>query len=852
MENYKILLVDDEPFILQSIGPALVKKGYEVTTAESGQEALDVLNKSSFDLVLTDLIMDDVDGFQVLKGVKELNKETMVIVLTGHGDVTLAINCLRLGADDYVLKPCELEELLFRLQNCFEKLETKRKVRQKEEALRESEEKLRAIIESSADAIAVIDLEGKIIDCNPALVSMLDYTTKKELIGTNGYDLISPNDRKRAAENVMKLVTGGMIQNNDYSLIRKDGTEVLVEASENAILDAYGNINSLVSILKDITERKKTEFTLNENRERLDLALKNTELGMWDYNIPRGEWILDDRSIELLGSYPKNETEFKSHLTPDDSKRYSKVWNAVLKGENPIYVFEFKLKDSSGREKWLMDKGKIAEWDNNQKPIRAIGTIQDITQQKKNEEALIESERNLKRAQSISKIGSWYYDWNSETEVWSDECFKMFGLKKEDYPNNLISESESLSVCSNPEEVEKLSTSLAEKQDKYELEFTTIPINGKVRVIKMYCEVERDNDGNAIKIFGTDHDITELKKAEEELHDNENFLEKIIENIPSIIFLKDAKDLQFVKFNKAGSELLGYQKEELIGRNDYDFFPKDEADFYTAKDMDVLEKRELIDIPEEPVTTKDKGQRILHTKKIPIYNKEGIPSYLLGISEDITERKQAEEQIKTNLKEKETLLLEIHHRVKNNLTIVASLLNLQANSMEDKRLKEALSDSQSRVQAMSAIHETLYQSENLSAIDMNIYLSKLSRDVAQNYSIGSKINLNVKSENISIGAKQASPIGLIVNEMITNSFKYAFPENQEGEIKISLLKNDDQIELTYKDNGIGIPKGFDWQKADSLGLKLVKMLAENQLDGSIDMESKNGTKFTIKFNIDKA
>ena len=218
---------------------------------------------------------------------------------------------------------------------------------------------------------------------------------------------------------------------------------------------------------------------------------------------------------------------------------------------------------------------------------------------------------------------------------------------------------------------------------------------------------------------------------------------------------------------------------------------------------------------------------------------------------DITKSKLAEEKIKASLKEKETLLQEIHHRVKNNMTVISSLLGLQANSLNDEQLKAALKDSQNRVQSMSVIHEVLYQSDNLSSIDMNTYLSNLSGAIARNYTISSKVNVRVESENILIGAKQASPLGLVVNELITNSFKYAFPENQEGEIIISLVKTaQDQILLEYTDNGIGMPKGFDWHKAKSMGLKLVKTLTENQLDGSIDMESNNGTKFTIKFNIE--
>jgi len=135
-------------------------------------------------------------------------------------------------------------------------------------------------------------------------------------------------------------------------------------------------------------------------------------------------------------------------------------------------------------------------------------------------------------------------------------------------------------------------------------------------------------------------------ELEKNLKKSETFFKEVIENIPNMIFIKDAKELRFVRFNKAGEELLGYSREDLIGKNDYDFFSKEEADFFTSKDREALSKRKLFDIPEESIQTRTKGKRLLHTKKIPILNEKGQPNYLLGISEDITERKHLEEQLR--------------------------------------------------------------------------------------------------------------------------------------------------------------------------------------------------------------
>ncbi len=221
------------------------------------------------------------------------------------------------------------------------------------------------------------------------------------------------------------------------------------------------------------------------------------------------------------------------------------------------------------------------------------------------------------------------------------------------------------------------------------------------------------------------------------------------------------------------------------------------------------------------------------------------------LNSEIKSRILAEKHVKASLLEKETLLQEIHHRVKNNLNVVSSLLKLQENSVEDERVKEALNESQGRIYAMSAVHEALYNTKNLAEIDLKSYLSKISGTLIQTYSVNpGKVRFNIDGDGIILNIEKASPVGLIINELISNSLKYAFQDKSESEINVSMKKQDKQLELIVMDNGIGIQEGFDWKNANTLGLKLVRTLVENQLDGSIDLDNTNGTKFTIKFNIE--
>jgi two-component sensor histidine kinase len=216
---------------------------------------------------------------------------------------------------------------------------------------------------------------------------------------------------------------------------------------------------------------------------------------------------------------------------------------------------------------------------------------------------------------------------------------------------------------------------------------------------------------------------------------------------------------------------------------------------------------------------------------------------------DITERKNAEEKIEASLKEKEILLREIHHRVKNNMQIISSLLGLASGNIKDKKYVDMFRESQDRINSMSLIHEKLYRSKDLAKIELNEYIRDLANSIYQSRGVKpGTIVLNINIENVQLGIDRSIPFGLIINELITNSLKYAFPGDRKGEIKVSLhLIDENTFELIVSDNGIGIPYDVDFRKTESLGLRLVTMLVENQLKGKIDLDRSKGTEFNIKF-----
>ena len=221
--------------------------------------------------------------------------------------------------------------------------------------------------------------------------------------------------------------------------------------------------------------------------------------------------------------------------------------------------------------------------------------------------------------------------------------------------------------------------------------------------------------------------------------------------------------------------------------------------------------------------------------------------FTVGIDHDITERKRAEEQIKASLKEKEVLLREIHHRVKNNLQVISSLLDLQADYVEDKRALEIFNESQNRIRTMALVHEYLYQSKDLARIDFAEYIQDLANSLFQPYENSNAIRLRINVEDdISLDIDKAIPCGLILNELVSNSLKHAFPAGEEDEIRIDFRSEKDKCMLIVSNNGVDFPKDLDFRNTESLGLQIVVDLTE-QLDGTVELDGSGGTTFKIAF-----
>lgn len=221
-----------------------------------------------------------------------------------------------------------------------------------------------------------------------------------------------------------------------------------------------------------------------------------------------------------------------------------------------------------------------------------------------------------------------------------------------------------------------------------------------------------------------------------------------------------------------------------------------------------------------------------------------------ALEDEIIQRQEAQSQAETSLRERELLLKEIHHRVKNNMQIVSSLLRMQARRLGDPRILEIINDSRNRIGAIALVHKALYRPDSLSSVSLREYIEELTTQLVDFYAGEHEgVSLVTEVEPVTINIETATPCGLIINELVTNSFKYAFPGDRKGKISVTLQRKSqgDGYLLQVADNGIGLPAGFDIRRGDTLGLQLVVNLAEHQLQGQVEVFSNGGTTFNITF-----
>lgn len=490
--------------------------------------------------------------------------------------------------------------------------------------------------------------------------------------------------------------------------------------------------------------------------------------------------------------------------------------------------------------------------------------IENAIHKKKVENELRWSDNRLKIGMDIGKMVYWEYDIEKDLFTFDDQFYALYGTNADKEGGNRMSSAEYAGRFVPVEEQELVGIEVAKALETDDPDFSStighwmIRGDGERRFIIVRIRVRFDENGKKIGTRGVNQDITELKIAEDALAESDQRLKDIIDFLPDATFTIDTEG-RVISWNQAIEQMTGIWAEEMLGKGNYEYslpFYRDRKpmliDLVNASETEIRNYYSKFTRNGQVITAENevniRGKPIIiWGKAVPLYDNKGKLVGAIETIRDVTDFRDAQKKLKKSLDEKEMLLKEIHHRVKNNLMVISSLLELESRYIKDKAVLGVFKESQNRAKSMAYIHERLYRSTDLKRIDFGDYIQSLGEDIYETYVIDpDRIKLNLKVEEVMVDINTSVPLGLIVNELLTNSMKYAFPGDRSGEIELEFSCSGDEYLLRVADNGVGFPEDLDYKNSSSLGLQLVTSLTE-QINGKISLRNKNDTEFRITF-----
>ncbi|MDS4029076.1 MAG: PAS domain S-box protein [Candidatus Contendobacter sp.] len=629
----------------------------------------------------------------------------------------------------------------------------------------------------------------------------------------------------------------------------------------------------------EIAERERTEQSLRQSEARLHLALEVANAGAWEWNVKDDAIAWSPEVFPLFGlpcvEQPGFETRVE-RLHPDDRDRVLEWVQKNLARRSDLSAQEYRIVRMSGEIRWISDTARIF-YDSAGRPERMVGINIDITQRKQAEEELRESEARLRLALQAADAGVWEWDLRSDRNVASKRALEIFGRGPDFLPFSL----EKLLRSIHPDDrawTQSKAWEAVESGGDLNLEFRIVRADGEIRWVQDFGTLIHDEAGHPLRMIGTMIDITARKQIEIELKNYRDHLERLVGERTAALeatnvrlqqeiaerqraeqvlqltqFMVDqsAEEIYLVRpdsgfdyVNEAACRALGHSRNELLGLRVPDISPSDLAQNWPITWRILKEAGHTT----FEALHKRKNGELYPVEITATHLRFGDTEYNCAFVRDIRERKATEEKIKSSLQEKEVLLKEIHHRVKNNLQIITSLLDLQAEVIGDRATREKFRESRNRVRSMALIHERLYRAADLASIDFAEYVRKLTDSLFSSYASANRsIALQTDIEPLSISVEHAVPCGLIINELITNALKYAFPPGRAGIIGVELkMSGEKRVMLRVWDNGVGLPPAVDPQHSETLGLTIVATLIR-QLRGNLTLQRVGGTGFTISF-----
>jgi len=676
-------------------------------------------------------------------------------------------------------------------------------------------------------------------------LKLRDYSGKSELIFDKDHDKIAGVSAEELSMlgkdfiNEFKIKMKEAAEGGDAYFMMESkstdsqGNDLTCIWHNHVLLDNKGNIQGIYTLIEDVTDERTANLELKKSESTFRVMSEQSIVGIYILDHRKFKYV-NPRLCEITGY---SEDELLEGITifdlvhPDDVERIRTQFNEWEK--NPDDAVEFSLRIVSKNKSILHVKtyGSVIEREGK---LVLLGVVTDQTYQVRALESYQSLFNCITDAVYIRDENGQFLEVNKQFE-------ETYGYEKDEVLGKTI---EMVTAA------DKVDLHEASKRFRRAVKGETQTFRwwGKRKNGETFPEEIKLSKVTFFEkqaVIAVVREISKNVKREEELKRNEQLFEQLFRNTPLGIALLN-KDYKIMQVNQSFEMMFDYRLKDIKGV-DLNELIVPEEEIEAAKTLSY--SKEVFTLTKKRKTSS--GDLIdVFIYGVPVIV-EGKTIARYAIYMDITDRIQAENRIKQSLKEKEVLLAEIHHRVKNNLAVIIGLLELQHHNLDSKEAKDALRDSQMRINSMAMIHEKLYQSESLADLDFGIYIKELVEVIVKSHSKnGKKVDVKMKSDPVKLPVSKAIPCGLIINEIVTNSMKYAFPESHQNPvINISLTKHENSATIQISDNGVGLSIPFEEIRKGSLGTLLIKTLI-SQLDADLEVDGSDGTSYTFTFDLE--
>ncbi len=718
-----------------------------------------------------------------------------------------------------------------------------------EDKLKKDTSLLTATLESTTDGILVVDTDGKITSYNNTFCAMWGIP----------HHLLDAADEKTAlAYMTPQIADPGKFVGplKEYSSHPGRESYDTVRMKDGRLIERYSKPQMIEDTIvgrvwsyRDITERIQAEEALQETLHRFYNILSEIQYGILLVTAEDRVEFANRAFCDIFG-LPESPADLQNLSAAEMIVKIRDVYRDPDAAVTRIREIVRLGKEVKGEEVATQD-GRMFLRDfiplySNEKTFGRLWSHIDITERKHAEEELRKSEARYHLLADNTTDVIWTFDLQGVFTYLSPSVVQLTGFT----PEELIQQSfRNLaargSIALIEERIQRtladVASGSAPGPDVIEAELrcrdkTTVWVENSYRLLV-------DEKGRPTEFIGVARNISKRKQAEEALQESLEKFQVIATNTPDHILLLD-KDLHYTQIINPP---LGLEEGDMLGHTDYDFLSFEDADRLMKIKRQVMETGTAIQL-EIPLLTTRGEMHFFAGSYVPKRNIAGEIDGLIGYFTNVTETKRANQKIVAALREKEVLIREIHHRVKNNLQIIYGLLYMTTRRTEDPKTAGILTDMMMKIKTMAQIHTRLYESEQIDKINMAVQIQEQMNDLSHIYgSSGPEIACTVEAEDILLAVDQAIPCALVINELLSNAFKHAFRGRDHGTIRISLHQRDGNIHIRIEDNGTGIPNDVDMYQTASLGMKLIRSLV-TQLEGTLAIESSDhGASITIDF-----